>query len=705
MSIPLTPDDLTRFALPTELVLAPDGHLLAVTVTAQAENAKYSLIALIDGRASTIAPRFLSSGHHLDRHPAWSPDGDWLAFTSNRADGNQIWIMPLAGGEPRQVTRLRHDASRPRWSPDGHTLVFQAEVRDESTPLLAGDAQKPESSPEATERIRQVTRLQYRSDGSDIAEGRTHLWCVDVAGLMRAEMPTARELPTPRQITFGDFDHSAAAWSPDGTRLVFISDRAADRDANITEDVWLLTLATGEIVRLSTGESEVSRPAWSPDGQMIAWYAMPTSTQHSIDNTHIAVVAFGSDGQWSSPRDILAGLDMTVGSALRMDLASFEVNAPTWSPDGRGVYAPVNERGTVPLWWFPAAAGAPYRVTAGALQIGPFAALPEGDRIVAIVNAPEHPPEVASFDLRIDGPSTQPTSYLSDLNPWLAERYRGIPEHFDFFTEDNWWLEGWILWPPNDTASSHEHRHPVILDIHGGPHGFFGPAYFARHQVFAGAGYAVVFVNPRGSVGYGAHFAQACDRDWGGADYHDLLAGLDAALARGRLDAQRMAVTGVSYGGYMTNWIIGHTRRFKAAVTVNSVANLISCFGTGDIDATFGIPEYGGTPWERMGYYIERSPITHAPAITTPTRIIGAERDWRCPISQSEEFFTALAFLRHAPVDFLRVPGVSHNINTGSPRQRVAWLRAILEWIEQYNPVATISADTGVIDGSAPYAR
>jgi dipeptidyl aminopeptidase/acylaminoacyl peptidase len=206
-------------------------------------------------------------------------------------------------------------------------------------------------------------------------------------------------------------------------------------------------------------------------------------------------------------------------------------------------------------------------------------------------------------------------------------------------------------------------------------------------QLFTGAGYAVVYVNPRGSIGYGEGFARICDRDWGGSDYQDVMVGLDAALARGRLDPERMAVTGTSYGGYMTNWIIGHTDRFKAAVTINSVSNLISIFGTGDIDTTFGLPEYGGTLWERWEYFVERSPITYAPQITTPTRVIGAEHDWRCPIEQSEQLYTAIKLLGRAETDFLRVPGTSHSINTGSPKQRIAQRRAILEWITRFVPV------------------
>lgn len=714
MPAPLTVADLTRFALPADTVLAPDGQTLAVTVQRLDEDAneKRSAIMLIDLRDPAAEPRPLTDGQHQDRRPVWSPDGRWIAYISDRGGDKQVWISAAAGGEPRQVTHMRFGAGRPLWSPSGHLLLFLAETHEGQAPTKAANEPKPDERAEA-QRLRHVTRLQYRWDGDEIAEGRTHLWTIDVTPWLNAASNGMGELlaadppstAAPRQVTSGDYDHDYPAWSPDGDQIAFVSDRAERRDANITNDVWVLTLATGDLVRLSDGRCEVSRPAWSPDGRTIVWYAMPYPPGHSVSNVHLHSAACDAQGTWGPARDLLASLDLTVGSPINSDLGSVEISPPTWSADGRGVFATANERGTVPLWWFPVTEGAPYHITAGALQIGAFVVSADGRQIIAITAQPERPPEIARFALDRGAAAITPDVYLTDLNPWLRERTIAQLERFDFFTADNWWLEGWILWPTEgrdaglsltsrslssaDFSPAAEHRGqrwPVILEVHGGPHGFYGPGFNLRHQQFAGAGYAVVMVNPRGSIGYGEVFARICDRDWGGADYHDILAGLEAALARGGLDSARMAITGGSYGGYMTNWMTCHTTRFRAAVTINSVVNLLSCFGTGDIDATYGIPENGGSPWERMSYYIERSPLTYAPAVTTPTRVIGAERDWRCPISQSEEWYTALKFLGRAEVDFIRVPGVSHNITTGSPRQRLAHRQAILDWILRYVP-------------------
>ena len=255
------------------------------------------------------------------------------------------------------------------------------------------------------------------------------------------------------------------------------------------------------------------------------------------------------------------------------------------------------------------------------------------------------------------------------------------PERFTFKGPDDWDIDGWLYRPHGAEPGK---QYPLVLWIHGGPFSSYGSTFYLWAQVLAARGYAALYVNPRGSSGSGEAFAQAVDFDWGGKDYEDILAGVEAALARGGLDPDRMAVTGGSYGGYMTNWIIGHTTRFRAAVTLNSVTNLTSSFGTGDIDSVFAERQYG-LPWEAEAHYRERSPITYAPQIVTPTRIIHAENDYRCPIEQGEQLYVWLKKLGRAPVDFIRVPRSSHTVNA-SPRQRLQVREKVFEWIERYVP-------------------
>lgn len=681
MLAPFTVADLLLFALPTEIALAPDGRRVAFTLLTQnaATNTRQSALWLLDLALPEQPPRQFTAGSHRDRQPAWSHDGRWLAFISDRADGSQIWIMPADGGEARPITALSNGAAHPLWSPDGQAILFQSAVRDGIDPLAVKDDETPRDN---ADHLRHVTRLQYRWDGGDILDGRTHLWLVDLRDMLAGTSTTP---PTPRQITSGDYDHTEAAWSPDGAQIAFVSDRNDDRDANKVNDVWVLTLATGELARLSAGNSDCGKPTWSPDGSLVVWYDQVDAPGHTISNTHMMVAAKMNGAGWQAGHDLLAGEELSVGQGINTDLGAIASNPPTWSLDGAWIFAPVCQRGTVQIWRVPVTGGVAEALTNVQAQIGEFVLTQ--DHLIAIVTDALHPPEIARFNLA-NLPIDAADRWLTNVNPWLRERAIAIPQAFTFAAPDGWEIEGWVLLPPDaERTASDESRLPSILHIHGGPHGFYGPTFMGNLQAFAGAGYAVVLINPRGSIGYGEAFARACDADWGGADYVDVLTGIDAALARFPLDPARLAVTGTSYGGYMTNWIIGHTDRFKAAVSINSVSNLISSFGTSDVDSVFGVAEQGGTPWERQAFYIERSPITYAPNITTPTRVIGAERDWRCPIEQSEQLFTALKMLGRAPTDFIRVPGASHSINSGTPRQRVAQRQAILEWIQQYVPV------------------
>ena len=684
MLAPMTLEDLLRFAIPTELALTPDGRHLAFTLQTQdaTEDIRKSAIWLRDVHAPEQPARPFTNGQFRDRSPMWSPDGNWLAFISDREQGAQVWVMPSMGGEPRRVTRMRHGVSQPIWSPDSTALLFLAEVRADEDPILLTETTEAQTKQDA-KRLRHITRLQYRWDGSDISEGRTHVWQVEVTAFLRQGL--FAEWPTPQQITTGDFDHADPAGSPDGAQIAFVSDRAEDRDANRTDGVWALTLATNELVQLTTGPSENSRPSWSPDGRSIAWYGASVTPTTSHSNSHLWLATLDDVGNWQT-RDVLAGQDVNIGHGINGDMGSLGTMPPQWRADGQAISVTACVRGTSNLHRITLRDGALTPITQGDYQCGPFITLPDDHTIVAIIATPDRPADIAQFSITAQ-PATLPEHWLTEANPWLSERALATPQHFTFAVPDGWELEGWVLWPAAATESQNEGKSwPAILQIHGGPHGNYGPNFFALMQIFASAGYAVVFVNPRGSIGYGETFARACDRDWGGADYHDIIAGLDAAIALGGIDPERLAVTGTSYGGYMTNWIIGHTERFKAAVTINSVSNLISSFGTSDVDATFGVVEQGGTPWNRLDFYLERSPVTYAPHITTPTRVIGAERDWRCPIEQSEQMFTAIKMLGRTETDFLRVPGVSHSINTGTPQQRVAQRRAILEWMQRFLP-------------------
>ncbi len=662
----LTPGDFWALRFITEMRLSPDGGLLAYVLRSsdREANETRSAIWLLD--TATSQSRRLTSGEKRDTSPRWSPDGQTLAFISDReGETAQLYTIALAGGEARRRTLTRRGAGEPFWSPDGAWIGFTAEVRPDEEPLLihplTAEARERERRDEA-ERARHITRLQYRWDGQGYFEGRTKLFRVWLDG-DRAE-----------RLTEGDSDDAQAVVAPDGRSVVFVSDREDDRDANMTTDLWLLDLETRHTRRLTSATHGAERPVWSPDGARIAYLATPKICDHSYYN--VALMVIGREG--GAACDLRAGRDLSAEVGMYNDIPSAEAWEPVWSADGGWVYALAQRRGGVDLLRASVDGAAVETVMAGdEAHTQQFALAGDGARVFTLRCDPTHPWDIWE---RRAGETARPLTAVNAAA--LARRALATPERFEYASFDGWRIEGWLYRPEKAPESGA----PLALKIHGGPHGAYGQSFYLSVQSLVSQGYAVLYVNPRGSAGYGEAFGQACDHDWGGGDYRDIMAGMDVALARGGLDGARMAVFGGSYGGYMTNWIITHSDRFRAAVTINSVTNLFTSFGTGDIDSVWAEGDYGW-PWEREAFYRERSPIFYASQVTTPTRIIAAENDYRCPIAQSEELYTWLKRLGRAPVDFIRMAGASHSVHA-TPRQRIRALELEQEWIMRYCPRA-----------------
>jgi dipeptidyl aminopeptidase/acylaminoacyl peptidase len=650
--------------------LSPDGAYLAYVVerSDREENERRSeiwLLATITG----VTLRFTASTAR-DFAPRWSPDGASLAFLSTR-DGKepQVWVMPVDGGEARKLTTLRRGAGDPFWSADGTWIGFSTEVRPDESPTEAppSDATARERyEREEAERPRVYTRLVYRWDGKGYFEGRTKLFKVAVAD--------GRIEP----LTDGDYDDAEGCCSPDGRWLAFVSDRAERRDANMATDLWLLDLGTRELRRLTDEHLLVSHPAWSPDSSRVTFIASAEVGEHSIGNSRLFVAEPAS----GALTDLFAGTDYSAEVQLVSDLPTPGVSVPVWSGNGRAVLCLAQRGGGVDVLRADITGGTIETVFAAERATFRQVALaPDDSCLYALQCAPTATWDLWRYPLGVDDAQRETgATRLTQLNDAvLAEAALAEPEPFRFAAPDGWEIEGWLYRPA--TAGDA----PLVLSIHGGPHGAYGFAFSLLVQMLTGRGYAVLHVNPRGSAGYGETFLQACDRDWGGADYRDLMAGIDTALARGGLDGARLGVTGVSYGGYMTNWIVTQTERFRAAVSIYGIANLLSMFGTADMDPVWAQGDYG-LPWENPDFYRERSPLTHVAHVRTPMRVIAAELDYRCPMSQSEEWFTWLKRLEHAPVDFVRLPRATHT-TFASPRQRIQRLKLTLEWIACHCPV------------------
>lgn len=644
----MQPEDLTRLAFVTDPQLSPDGSTVAfVLTTLSAEDDEYhSNIWLVD--ASAGPPRRFTTGAKRDTSPRWSPDGARLAFVSER-DGRkkaQLYVVPAGGGEAVRLTDVKQGANHPAWSPDGTRLVFRSTIGGWEEPEKEED--KSKSKP-----ARVIATLKYKAnDRGFVYDRRSHLFVVTADG------------GEAHQITDGDWDDRDAAWAPDGQALAFVSARHPNRDFDNAADIWIVSAAGGEPRRVTDTAGPVGSPSFSPDGASIA-YAGNRYLNEAGRNTRLFVVPVGG----GAPHCLTPDLDRNV-QVGNGDLC--------WIADGAALICAVEDQGNVHLYRIPLAGdGGPTPVVGGERQLAGYSASADGKLLAFAMSDAATPADV--FAVAADGGAVR---RLTDVNgPWKAAVELAEPERFHY-ERAGYQLDGWVMKPHGYQPGR---CYPALVNIHGGPMTQYGNTFFDEFQVQAGAGYAVIFTNPRGSQGYGEAFTRAVVGDWGGGDFADVMAGVDEALRRyDFLDPARLGVLGGSYGGFMTSWTVGHTDRFAAACSERAVNNILTLFGTSDIGHSFSEAQSGFLPWENMAWYIEHSPLTYAPRITTPLLILHSENDLRCPMEQAEQLFVALKKL-HKEVKFVRFPDETHEMSrSGKPRHRIERFRIILEWFDQF---------------------
>jgi dipeptidyl aminopeptidase/acylaminoacyl peptidase len=654
--LPLSPEDLYEFRFLTDAQISPDGTRVAyvVKIANPKRDGYLSAIWLMSSDAAQ-APVQLTAGISQDSSPQWSPQGERLAFISERGDvpkgkkrpPRNIFVLDLTGGEARQLTHFGDDCLDVTWSPDGRSLAFV--VRD------------PKDSADEDDGVRVYERARYKSDeGGLLDDRRKHAWIVGADG------------SAPRRLTDGDWDDTQPAFSPDGREIAFVSNRTEQRDLNTVADIHVVTLA-GQTRRITDGKGSYGNPSWSPDGGVITAYGTDRAIGSSARNIHI----------WAFPKaggpgtDLLKEWDRSVGSSVISDMrAHAQTLPPSWTSDGRILFLG-SDQGTANAYSCAASGGDVRAETVGSHQLVSWSLDDSRRRFAAVRATTTDPGNVCIGE--VGGPMRKASCLNDEL---LASRFIAAPERVEFTGADGWAIEGWLMKPRGFDPAK---KWPLVLEIHGGPHTAYGHSFFHEFHVLAGRGYAVLLTNPRGSHAYGQRFVEACVGDWGGKDYEDLMAGVDHALALGWVDPKRLYVTGGSYGGFMTNWIVGHTDRFRAAVTQRSISNNISAFGTSDIGWHFWEHEMGdATPWQGGEKLIFRSPLTYVTNVKTPLLILHAERDLRCPIEQAEQLFTALKVLGKEAV-FVRFPEDNHDLTRGGkPKHRVEHARRIADWFDAH---------------------
>jgi len=650
-------EDICRLNVITSVAMSPDENKIAYTVETISDDRKryFSHIHVID--CDLRESRQFTFGEVSDRGLAWSPDGKYIAFISSRDKKTGIFIIPSEGGAEREVMQLEGTVMSLVWTPDSRELVYAFRYSDSH---YIKDKEKKKEAP----LYRHITSIAYRTDGVGfIPKDHFHIWKLNVEN---------QEL---KQLTRGKYDDLLPAISPDGKWIAFCSKRVKVIPP-INYELFLIPINGGKGRLIPTPRGLVWAPVFSPDGKTIAYIGRENDKDTmGVVNVHIWKV--GIRGK-PVARDLTPTFNRSANNYTIGDIGDISGGAPFWSHDSKHIFFIATDTGSSHVLSVSSSGGRPVKVTRKKCHVKAYSANGRRRRIAAVVSDLKTPAELHLIPATAAGDTNSPALMEPNKQLFSIITFPDTKEVW-FKASDGADLQGWLVTPPK---MNRKRMHPAILQIHGGPVVQYGFTFFHEMLYLASNGYVVFYTNPRDSTGRGEAFAETVNDEWGTKDgYNDLMAAADYLERLPYVDKKRMGVTGGSYGGFMTNWIVGHTHRFRAAVTQRSLANMVSLFGLASGDMGRGSGRY---PWTDPEWYARVSPLTYAKNIKTPLLIIHSENDLGPKIEQAEQLFTTLKLMKKK-VEFVRFPEESHGLSRhGRPDRRIARLEWILRWFDKY---------------------